>query len=110
MLQAQDLLSEYANQLVEVQEIHGATTYSIVLTFEQSGPIITYAPTSFVESQDDTVYRCFMPNTAIGEQLEHNAPDIIQQSDSGVELVLMGKFLKKIVGDMQVVIQMGVIK
>ncbi len=104
---AQQVVCVYKNQIVQVRKIQGKNQYSVIITFEQSAPILTYAPASFEESQNDTVYRCFMPNTTVIESLENIEPETMQQLESGTVLILQGTLLRKIVGDRTILIQMG---
>jgi len=97
----------YRNQIIQVRKIDGKKTYTVIITFENPAPILTYAPESFEESLDGSVYRCFMPNTTIAESLEQTMPVMMQQLESGVRYFLQGKLLKKVVGERTVLIQMG---
>ncbi|MCX5924236.1 MAG: hypothetical protein NTZ68_02345 [Candidatus Dependentiae bacterium] len=95
----------YSNQIVGIQEIYGAKNFTIVLTFEQDGPIITYAPASYADSQNDSFNRFFMPNTVLSDGAGSGA---LQQSGSGVELVLFGTLVKKIVDGNTIMISITV--
>ena len=106
MVMTQGVLGEYHNTIVNVREMRGARNYSIILSFEQSSPILNYAPESFSESLDDHVYRCFLPYTNLHDDFQNTIPEMLNQVGLGVELVLKGKFLRKFVGTHKILIQM----
>ncbi|MFA5999263.1 MAG: hypothetical protein WC747_04560 [Candidatus Babeliales bacterium] len=98
----------YSNQIVGVQEIFGVKNFTIILTFEHDGPIITYAPASYADSQNDTFNRFFMPNTVLSDNAGSGASGALQQSGSGVELVLLGTLVKKVVDGNTIMISVAV--
>jgi len=98
----------YHNQLKEFIEIHGPKSYCIILTFQEKDPLITYSPISFQESKNDLIYRCFLPNTDISDLLDNVPADLCSQKGAGVEIVLIGKLLKRVVCGNQILIKMGV--
>lgn len=90
------MVASYSNKIIDIKEISGKTKDSVILTFDKPNPIVVLTPASFTESQENIIQRYFMPNTTISESLETDHSDNIFQNDLGVELVMHGKFVRKI--------------
>lgn len=97
------VLPEYVNVITDIQEIHGGSTYSLVLKCQQQDPIITYDPATYEESLSDEIYRSFMPGTTLADGI-CDSSGIIEQTDSGVAIVLLGRLKEKIVGDYMIIL------
>lgn len=96
-------MPEYVNVITEIQEIHSGSTYSLILKCDQIDPIITYAPATYEESVSDEIYRSFMPSTTIAIGISDSS-GVIQETGSGVEIVLFGRLKDKIVGDYTIIL------
>ena len=96
-------LPEYVNVITEIQECHAGSTYSLILKCEQQDPIITYAPATYEESMSDEIYRSFMPSTTLAQGVSDSS-GVIEETGSGVEIVLFGRLKEKIVGDYTIVL------
>lgn len=92
------MMPYYQNKVVQVQEIHGATTYTIMLKCSSQEPIIVYAPASYQESLNSSQIRFFLPNTSFDENLENNL-ESLKVMGNGIEILLFGDLVKKIVSD-----------
>ena len=91
------MVASYSNHIIGLKVIHGVKRDSIILTFDHPNPIAMLTPASFAESQENRIQRYFMPNTTISEDLEDEYSDIVWQNDIGLELVMHGRFVRKIV-------------
>lgn len=100
---AYGMLPEYTNVITEIQEFHGGSTYSLILKCEQQDPIITYAPATYEESVEDQIYRFFMPSTTLAPGVGGSS-GVIEETGSGVEIVLLGRLKEKIVSDYTIVL------
>lgn len=97
-------MKSYSNEIIEISEIYGTTTHSLILTFDRD-PIINYAPASYQESQNNEINRYFMPNTTISSAIQSLIPSIMKQHSSGVELLLLGKLINKTIAGHKVMIR-----
>ena len=84
----------YENTIVAIQEFTTLGGCKLILTFQHDDPVCVYAPQSFSESLDNTSFRIYMPRTMVADGVSSSYD--IQQSDDGIELLLTGKSLKKI--------------
>lgn len=91
-------LPEYVNMITDIQEIHGGTRYSLMLSCQHENPIITYAPATYEETMSDELYRAFMPNTRLADGVIDSS-GAVQETGSGVEIILFGRLIEKIVAD-----------
>jgi hypothetical protein len=92
------MMPYYQNTITEIQEIHGATTYTLVLKCSNNEPIAVYAPANYQESLESSQIRIFMPNTILAEFVEPIA-GTMEVMSSGVEILLFGKLVNKISSD-----------
>jgi hypothetical protein len=88
----------YQNKVTEIQEIHGATTYTLILKCSEREPIAVYAPASYEESLEPSQLRIFLPNSVLAEGVEPIA-GIIEIMSSGIEILLFGKLINKVASD-----------
>ncbi len=95
--QYQDM-KPYQNEIVGIQEIAGATTYTLVLSCLQLNPIVVYAPESFDESKQREVHRYLLPNTILSEELNNESVSV-QQDGRHVIILLFGPLLLQTTGD-----------
>ena len=93
----------YENTIVAIQEFTGRESCKLVLTFHNDDPVCIYSPHSFAESLDTTIYRIFMPRTKLDDSVTSSFD--LHESENGIELVLHGKSLKKIISGNIVVFQ-----
>lgn len=91
-------IAAYRNTIIALHQIDGHTTSTLVITTQSPDPIITYAPNSYQESLNDALYRAFMPNTIIADNIEIY-PQAIRKTEHGVEILCQGKLLYKKVYD-----------
>jgi hypothetical protein len=92
------VMPQYQNKITQIQEIHGAKTYTLVLKCTQREPIAVYAPATYQESLDSSQIRIFLPNTVLAEGVEPIA-GTMEVMSSGVEILLFGKLIKKSASD-----------
>jgi len=104
---AEGTIPSYRNVVTGIQEIHGHSTYSLVLTTQIADPIINYAPSSYQESFSDAVYRAFMPNTSVADGVT-NASGVWKATDHGVEIILLGKLKLKLITDNVVLLTINI--
>jgi len=97
------MMPEYVNVVTEIQEIHGGSTYSLILKCTEQDPIIVYAPATHEESISDEIYRSFMPGTTLAPDVADSS-GVVEQTGSGVEIVLLGRLKEKIVVDYTVIL------
>jgi len=100
-------LAPYQNQILSFREIHGASSYTLILMCDQKDPIITYAPASYDESKNSNIVRFLMPNSIIDEKII-DQEELIKQKNGGVEVLLFGPLLKKVIGDHMVIMTVGI--
>lgn len=91
----------YENKITEIHELDTGSGHKYVVRFANTGPICTYAPESFAESMDDTVYRAFMPNTDIADSIETSLD--IDNDETGTEIVFHGESIQKVVGNEHII-------
>lgn len=93
-----DLSQDYSNQLNTIHQFGN----KIVCSFEYENPICTYTPASFEEAGSDSqLHRYFMPYTKTKEDLSTSLD--MRESDNGIELVLHGKVIIKLMSKHHVV-------
>lgn len=92
----------YQNQILEIYELTTGSGTKFILNCEYDDPICNYAPESYTESQDDMIHRFFMPMTTMALGL---APSFeLYECDQGVELVIEGSSIQKIISGNKIVI------
>ncbi len=97
------MMPYYQNKITNIEEIDANTTYTLVITCDQLEPIALYAPATFQESQESSEIRIFMPHTTLAEGIAE-VPGVLDQTSSGVSILLVGKLVKKIITDHKVYI------
>lgn len=95
-------MAPYVNQVTEIEEFAGATNYTLVLRCQQEHPIVTYAPTSFAQSQDNSIHRYILPNTTLCQDINNDLAHVVQ-SGSHVEILLFGRLIAQTADDHTVV-------
>ena len=88
------MMPKYENIIYDIQEIHGATRYTIVLKCSEAEPIAVYAPATYQESLQDSKIRIFMPNSMLAQGVEP-LDGVLEVLASGIEILLFGKLLSK---------------
>ncbi len=93
MIHAQQMpMKKYENEVTDIQEIAGVSSYTLVLSCTQLNPIVVYAPYSFTESEAQDVHRYLLPNTTISEEID-NQSSIVRKDGHHVEVLLFGQLL-----------------
>ena len=85
----------YQNKVVDIQEISTVTGFKYIISCEHDDPICSYAPESYLESQNAGVHRFFMPMTTVLADLSSSLD--LYESDQGVEFMLTGNSIQKII-------------
>lgn len=95
---------EYENQITAIDQLDTVSGQKIIVHFSHTNPICAYAPKNYEESLDDTISRNYLPKTTISDGVEiANNDDVLVDSDEeGVEIVVRGKSIQKIVGEQRV--------
>lgn len=93
----------YENAIIAIQEFTGQKSCKLVLTFQNNDPVCLYTPQSFAESLNSTFYRIFIPRTRLEDGVTSSFD--LHENEDGIELVLYGKSLKKIISGNIVVFQ-----
>lgn len=89
-------LSAYQNVITNIDYIFGKTRCTIVLHCSSLFPIINYAPLSYQDFIDATSIRLYLPQTTIECAFDESFGSIIQDG-SGVEIVIFGNYIDKLV-------------
>ena len=93
--------SLYENKIIGIDEIDTFFSKKIVINFENPNPVCTYSPEGYKESIDDTIYRAFMPNTDISDDIQTSLD--LYVDDFGVEIIFHGKSINKIIGQFHII-------
>lgn len=93
-----ETLKKYENEITDIREIAGITSYSLVLSCTQLNPIVVYAPQNFYESGQGQVHRYLLPNTTLSQTVDHEHA-VVQQDGPHVEVLLFGQLLLQTTGD-----------
>ena len=91
----------YENKIVGIYEFDNLLSKKIVIEFEKFGPVCTYNPENYKESMNDNIYRVFIPNTSISDDISTSLD--LDVSDSGVEIIFHGKSIEKIIGQFNII-------
>ena len=97
------VLPAYSNTITHVDQIYGQTRYTLVLECSNRDPIINYVPETYQDFEEQEVTRLYMPQTTIGYDFNDNIVSVVPYG-SGVEIVLFGRVLDKIVSEYKIVI------
>lgn len=102
------MMAAYHNIITDIQDIQGATTYTLVITCTQLEPIAVYAPETYQESLNNQQVTIFMPNTTLAEGVEE-IPGMVEVVSSGVTIFLAGKLKQKLIGNHKISITIEVV-
>ena len=89
-------LLNYSNKIVNCHEISTGNSCKIVLSCQHDDPICYYDPDSYQATVESTEHRFFMPKMSIEDGID--LPCQTEVYDEGVEVILHGKDVQKIVG------------
>lgn len=93
-----EMMHSYQNKIIDIQDIQGTSTYTLILTCEEPNPIAVYAPETYQDSLNPELTTIFMPRTTLAQDVEE-VPGMVEVTGEGITIFLRGNFKGKLVAD-----------